>query len=84
MLVARTAPIVDRVVATTDRGVEIVLALSAVIDHFGLRFAAAVLPDGPRPGTIRAESHGEVIQTALQRMPPGRSAPGAAGSVGPR
>ena len=40
----RTAPHIDRVVATTDLGVEIVLPLSEVIGQFGLRFAAAVLP----------------------------------------
>ena len=68
MLVARTAPHIDRVAATTDLGVEIVLKLSDVIDQFGLRFAAAVLPDGHGPGFIRAESQGDVIHTARQRM----------------
>jgi hypothetical protein len=68
VLVARTAPHIDRVVASTDLGVEIVLPLSEVIGQFGLRFAAAVLPDGHGPGSIRAESQGEVIHTARQWM----------------
>jgi len=77
VLVARTAPHIDRVVATTDLGFEIVLPLSGVIDQFGLRFAAAVLPDGQGPGSIRAESQGQVIHTARRSMP--RRAPGGAG-----
>jgi hypothetical protein len=40
-VMARTSPIVDRVVATTDRGSDITLALSKPIEAFGLRFAAA-------------------------------------------
>lgn len=78
VLVARTAPQIDRVVATTDLGQEIVLPLSEVVEQFGLRFAAAVLPDGHGPGSVRAESQGQVIQTARQRMWPPR-APGGPG-----
>jgi hypothetical protein len=58
VLLARTAPQIARVVATTDRGVEIELRLSEVVEQFGLRFAAAVLPDAHGPGSIRAESDG--------------------------
>ena len=69
VIVARTAPQVDRVVVTTDRGAEIELPLSEIIDQFGLRFAAAVLPDGHGPGSIRAEAHGLTLQTQQQPMP---------------
>lgn len=71
-VMARMLPNVDRVVATTDRGSEITLALSPVIDQFGLRFAAAALPDGERPASIRAERDGTVLETRPQRMPPRR------------
>jgi hypothetical protein len=68
-LMARTSPIVDRVVATTGHGSEIVLALSPLIERFGLRFAAAALPDGEQPGSLRAEREGAVLQTQPQPMP---------------
>jgi hypothetical protein len=68
-VMARISPIVDRVVATTDRGTEITLAISPLIERFGLRFAAAALPDGEQPGSLRAESQGGVLQTRPQPMP---------------
>ena len=68
---------VDRVVVTTDRGTEIELPLSEIIDQFGLRFAAAVLPDGHGPGSIRAEAHGLTLQTQQQPMPRRRPAGGS-------
>jgi hypothetical protein len=71
-VMARTSPEVDRVVATTDRGTEVTLALSAPVDGFGLRFAAAALPDGEGPAGLRAESGGAVLASARQRMPPPR------------
>src|SRR4051812_40189179 len=37
-VMARTEPTIDRVVATTENGLEVVLALSPVIERFGLRF----------------------------------------------
>jgi len=75
-VMARTATAVDRVVATTDRGSEITLALSPPVEPFGLRFAAAALPDGERPGSIRVERDGAVLETRPQRMPPPRRPPG--------
>lgn len=71
-VMARVAPEVDRVVATTDGGTEVTLALSAPVDGFGLRFAAAALPDGERPASLRAESGGAVLASSRQRMPPPR------------
>jgi hypothetical protein len=74
-VMARTAPLVDRVVATTDRGLEVELALSGPVEPFGLRFAAAALPSGHGPGSIRAERAGAVLETSPQPMPPGRRYP---------
>jgi hypothetical protein len=68
-VMARVSPLVDRVVATTDRGSEVTLALSPVIEPYGLRFAAAPLPDGERPGRLRAERAGTVLATRIQPMP---------------
>jgi hypothetical protein len=72
-VMARTAPVVDRVVATTDRGSEITLELSPPIDRFGLRFALAALPAGEAPGSIRVEQGGVVLETMRQWVPPRRS-----------
>lgn len=72
VIVVRTAPGVDRVMVTTNLGLEIELGLSAVNVQFGLRFAAEVLPAGHAPGSVRAESQGQVLQTARQWMPPVR------------
>jgi hypothetical protein len=74
-VMARTSPIVDRVVATTDRGSEVTLTLSPPVDRFGLRFAAAALPDGEEPAGLRAERQGAVLESVPQRMPP-RHRPG--------
>jgi len=71
-VMARTSPAVDRVVATTDRGTEVTLALSPLVERFGLRFAAAALPDGERPAGLRAERDGTVLQSLAQRVPPRR------------
>jgi len=68
-VMARTAAAVTRVVATTDLGTEVDLTLSAFIPEFGSRFAAAGLPEGERPCTIRAERDGVVIDTARQPVP---------------
>jgi hypothetical protein len=68
-VMARTSPVVDRVVATTDRGSEITLAMSPLIARFGLRFAAAALPDGEQPGSLRVESEGTVLETRPQPIP---------------
>lgn len=66
VVLARTAPEIDRVVATTDAGTEIELPLSPVI--FDLRFGAALLPDGEGPASIRAELGGVVVEVKQQRM----------------
>jgi hypothetical protein len=71
-VMARTSPDVDRVVATTDRGSEIALALSPPVERFGLRFAAAALPPGEQPGSLRAERQGRVLEVRPQPMPPPR------------
>jgi hypothetical protein len=68
----RTAPIVDRVIATTSRGSEIELTMSPLIDRFGLRFAVAGLPHGERPGSLRAEHQGTTLEMCPQPMPPPR------------
>jgi hypothetical protein len=68
-VMARTRPEVDRVVATTSRGTEVELALSPPVPAFGLRFAAAALPDGEEPGRLRAERAGVVLESWPQPMP---------------
>src|SRR5665213_4602479 len=68
-VMARTAPIVDRVVATTDGGSEITLELSPPIVPFGLRFALAALPAGEAPDSIRVEQGGVVLETMRQWVP---------------
>jgi hypothetical protein len=72
-VMARTSPIVDRVVATTDRGSEVVLAMSPLIERFALRFAAAALPDGEGPAGLRVEREGSVLEARRQPMPPPRA-----------
>jgi hypothetical protein len=74
-VMARTSAEVDRVVATTDAGTEVRLALSPPVDGFGLRFAAAALPDGERPATLRADGGGRVLAIVRQRKPPPRRPP---------
>ncbi len=69
-VMARTVPEVERVIATTDRGEDVELALSATIEQFGLRFAAAALPAGHAPASVRAEGGGGVLATLRQPMPP--------------
>lgn len=76
-VMARTAPEVDRVVATTSRGTEIVLAISPLVARFGLRFAAAALPAGDWPGGLRAECAGTVLEDRPNAGPP-RRPPGLA------
>lgn len=71
-VMARTSPAVDRLVATTDRGTEVTLELSPPVERFGLRFAAAALPDGEQSAGLRAEREGTVLESVPQRMPPGR------------
>ena len=61
-VMARTNPVVDRVVATTAAGTEVALAMSPLVTRFGLRFAAAALPAGEWPGGLRAERDGTVLE----------------------
>ena len=69
-VMARTVPAADRVVAITDLGLEVELALSDPVEQFGLRFAAAALPAGHAPGGIRVEGGSEVLGQQPQPMPP--------------
>ncbi len=69
-VMARVSPVVDRVVATTDRGSQITLSLSPVIEEFALRFAAAALPAGEQPASLRIERDGTVLESRGQPMPP--------------
>jgi len=66
----RSDPVIDRVVAITDRGTEVELSMSPVIAPFGLRFSAAGLPEGEAPSRLRAERDGTVIVDMDSRMPP--------------
>jgi len=75
-VMARTAPAVTRVVATTDRGTDVVLELSKPVERFGLRFAAIALPPGHLPATIRAERDGAVLEERPQPMRRPFRAPG--------
>jgi hypothetical protein len=75
-VMARTAPAVTRVVATTDRGTDVVLELSQPVERFALRFAAAALPPGHLPATIRAERDGAVLEERPQPMPRPFRSPG--------
>lgn len=70
LVMARVLPIVDKVIVTTAKGTEIVLAMSPPVERFSLRFAAAALPAGERPGSIRAERDGTTMETHHQPMPP--------------
>lgn len=79
-VMACTAPEVTRVVATTDRGAEVELALSPVVRIHGVRYAVADLPRGHGPGSIVAEVNGTTVENVSQPVftpPPGT--PGASG-----
>lgn len=78
LVMARTDPVVDRVVATTAGGTEVVLAMSPPVARFGLRSAAAALPAGEWPGGLRAERGGTVLENQPHAGPPPRP-PGLAG-----
>jgi hypothetical protein len=65
-VMARVHPSIDRVVATTDRGTDVVLTLSESVAQFGLRFGAAALPQDEAPASIRAETNGDTIQSLRQ------------------
>jgi hypothetical protein len=67
-VMTRVDPSIDKVVATTDEGTSVLLALSEVFPQFGCRFAAGPLPNNEMPGTIRAESEGRLRDAASQSM----------------
>jgi len=75
-VMARTTPAVTQVVATTDCGTDVVLELSEPVERFGLRFAAAALPPGHMPATIRAERDGAVLEELPQPVRRPFRAPG--------
>jgi len=57
-VMARAAPEVSRLVAVTDGGTHVELVMGEVDVRFGLRFAAAGLPDGEAPGVLLIEVYG--------------------------
>jgi hypothetical protein len=69
-VVARTAPQVSRLVAVTDRGSRVELVMGPVDERFGLRFAAAGLPDGEGPGVLLVEVDGRPVEAIPQPMGP--------------
>ncbi len=69
-VMSRSDPVIDRMVAITDRGTEVELSMSPVIAPFGLRFSAAGLPEGEAPSRLHAERDGTVIVDLDSRMPP--------------
>lgn len=58
-VMARTKLDVHRVIAQTDRGLNVELATEADSVAFGLRFYAAVLPEGHAPGRLHAYMAGK-------------------------
>jgi hypothetical protein len=67
-VMARTAPEVTRLVAVTDRGSRVELVMGPVDERFGLRFAAAGLPDGETPGVLLVDVDGQLAETIPQPM----------------
>jgi hypothetical protein len=67
-VMARTDPSVDRLVAVTDRGTEVELTMSAPVPEFGLRFAAAGLPEGEAPGRLTVWRDGAVVEDLATPM----------------
>jgi hypothetical protein len=81
-VMARTAPEVSRLVAVTDRGIHVELVMGEVDARFGLRFAAAGLPEGEGPGVLLVEVDGHPDGSLPQPM--GWPPAGPAGQQGPR
>lgn len=70
-VMARVIPAVTRVVAITGRGAEVELALSEPFEEFGgLKFAAAAVPPGHEPASIKAEQNGTERAARACRLPP--------------
>jgi hypothetical protein len=81
-VMARATPEVSRLVAVTDRGNHVELVMGEVDARFGLRFAAAGLPDGDGPGVLLVEVDGHPDGSLPQPM--GWPPAGSARSEGPR
>jgi hypothetical protein len=67
-VMARAAPKVSRLVAVTDRGTHIEMAMGRVDHRFGLRFAAAGLPHGEGPGVLLIEVDGRPAEPMSQPL----------------
>jgi hypothetical protein len=70
-VLARTAPAVERVTVVLASGTRCDLAMSGVIEEFGLRFAAGPLPDGDPPVSMEVALEGGATQVGPFRS--GRS-----------
>jgi hypothetical protein len=68
-VMARTAPEVTRLVAVTDRGTHVDVTLGETDARFGLRFAAAGLPEGEGPGLLLVEVDGRPDGALPQPVP---------------
>jgi hypothetical protein len=80
-VMARAAPEVSRLVAVTDRGTHVELVTGRADNRFGLRFAAAGLPDGEGPGVLLVEVDGRPDGSIPQPM--GWPSAGPGGHDGP-
>ncbi len=80
-VMARTAPEVSGLVAVTDRGTHVELTMGEVDNRFGLRFAAAGLPDGEGPGVLLIVVNGRPAGSIEQPM--GRDSHELPGDEGP-
>ncbi len=72
-VIARIDASVMRVVATSDRGAEVELALSPFMPEYGSSVAAAMMPDGECRCALRVERDGVVFDASPQpswRCPP--------------
>jgi len=72
-VMARAAVEVTRLVAVTDRDTRVELSLGDVDARFGVRFAAAGLPDGEGPGGLLVEVNGRPERAIHQPVPLPRS-----------
>ena len=79
-VMARTAPPVERVTVILASGTRCDLAMSPVIEDFGLRFAAGPLPDDDPPVRMEVTIEGGETQVGPLRWPPRRFRPPLRGS----
>lgn len=68
-VMARVAVEVTRLVVVTDRETRVELSLGDVDPRFGVRFAAAGLPDGEGPGSLLVEVNGRPERAMPQPVP---------------